>query len=184
MNKQELRVTLRAVHEGNRRRGEQSERMCRHILESDWYRNAQVIGGYMPMPHEADVYPVLMKAMQQGKTLALPLCGKKPDMTFHRVCSFQELVPGAYGIPEPAVDTPIVPIDAIDLLLVPLEGIDRDGYRLGKGGGYYDKALAKCPAKTLGCALGWQWVEKIPHDPWDMKLHACADEKGIHKFIT
>ncbi len=183
MNKREMRKMLRARFEGPQARAEQSRHLCQHVLESPIYNSARVLGGYMPMNHEADITPILQDALQKGKTLALPLCGNAPDMTFRRITRLEDLRVGAYGLQEPADETELIALARIDLLLVPLEGIDTCGYRLGKGGGYYDKALASYRGMTMGCALSWQWVDEVPHDPWDVKLHACADAKGIQKFM-
>lgn len=177
-----LRQQLRARHPGREVRNRESVLMCGHILASDLYRNARIIGGYMPLAREADVMPVLTDVLHTGRTLALPLCGQAPDMTLRRVASLDDLVPGSYGILEPRVDTEIIPVSQLDLLLVPLEGIDPQGRRLGKGGGYYDCLLSKGSPVTLGCALSWQWTDQIPCDPWDKPLHACADRHGVHMF--
>ena len=163
-------------------RNVQSERICSHVLAWEVYRRAKVIGGYMPMGHEADVTPILWDALTQGKTLALPRCGCAPEMTFHRVGALEELACGAYGLKEPAPSAPLVAPEEIDLLLTPLEAIDRQGMRLGKGGGYYDRLLGLCPVPALGIALSWQWVEEVPAQPWDRPLTAAADEEGIHLF--
>ena len=182
MNKRELRVYLRSLHMGSAERDSQSERLCRHVIGSAAFRQAQVIGGYMALPREADVTPVLTEALRQGKTLALPLCGEAPHMTLRLVRSMDDLTPGAYGILEPGTQTPVIPVRDVDLLLVPLEGIDPNGFRLGKGGGYYDCLLAMGRITAIGCALTWQWTDCIPHDPWDVPLTACADSKGITFF--
>lgn len=182
MTKREWRSHLRALHEGREVRDRQSAALCRHILNSDEYKSACVIGGYMPLPREADVLPVLTDALAQGKMLALPLCGQAPHMTLRRVDSLDELVPGAYGIPEPHESSAVIPLSQVDLLLVPLEGIDKSGMRLGKGGGYYDHLLAGANVKTIGCALTWQWAESLPAESWDEPLYACADEAGVHVF--
>lgn len=180
MTKREWRAHLRNLHEGREERDRQSAAMCRHILECDEYKSACVVGGYMPMVREADVLAVLTDALAQGKVLALPLCGQAPHMSLRRVDSLDELVPGAYGILEPKENTPIIPVSEVDVLLVPLEGIDREGIRLGKGGGYYDHLLSGGNVKTIGCALKWQWTEQLPADSWDKPLFACADEDGVH----
>lgn len=158
--------------------------MCRHILECDEYKSARVVGGYMPLAREADVLAVLTDALDQGKVLAMPLCGQAPHMSLRRVDSLDELVPGAYGILEPKENAPIIPVAEVDVLLVPLEGIDRIGIRLGKGGGYYDHLLSGRNVKTIGCALKWQWAEHLPADSWDEPLYACADEDGVHVFCS
>jgi len=184
MNKAELRRMLRIRFEGENPRNEQSAHICRHIIESEIYKHARVIGGYMPMPREADITPVLRNALAQGKKLALPLCGLRPDMTFHLVDNLDILQPNVWRIPEPGENDPLVPMKEIDLLLVPLEGIDHDGYRLGKGGGYYDKALQNQAVFTLGCALTWQWTKEVPREAHDVRLNGCVDADGIHIFGT
>ena len=140
----------------------------------------------MPLAWEADVTPVLRRALADGKTLALPLCdvdSTPKRMTLRRVEALQDLVPGAYGIPEPSGTAEVIPVTAVDLMLVPLEGIDATGMRLGKGGGYYDRLLDGATVHTLGCAMSWQWVpEGIPAQPWDRSLNACADATGIRIF--
>lgn len=177
-----LRQQLRSLYAGKAERDRQSEKLCGHIQQSALYRQAKVIGGYMPLPREADITPVLTDALETGKTLALPLCGEAPHMSLRRIHALSDLVPGRYGLLEPGEETEIIPVDALDLLLVPLEGIDPSGMRLGKGGGYYDRLLAEKEIPTLGCALGWQWTAHVPAQPWDRALSACADEDGIHIF--
>lgn len=177
-----LRKVLRSLHGGMQERAEQSVCICRHIIASPWYAQARVIGGYVPLKWEADVTAVLQHALCSGRTLALPLCGEAGRMTLRRVRSLEELIPGAYGIPEPMEDTEIIDPAEVGLLLTPLEGIEDSGLRLGKGGGYYDRLLAGCDVRSMGCALSWQWVERIPANEWDVRLRACADRDGIHYF--
>ncbi|MBQ8200375.1 MAG: 5-formyltetrahydrofolate cyclo-ligase [Clostridia bacterium] len=179
-----LRKTLRALHQGREERDLQSLLICRHILDSDLYRNARVIGGYMPLVREADVTPVLMDVLSTGRTLALPLCAGASGMTLRRITALDELQTGHYGILEPVENTETIPVDALDLLLVPLEGIDPTGMRLGKGGGYYDRLLETAEVMTLGCALSWQWTAHIPAQRWDRPLRACADMNGVRLFTN
>lgn len=182
MIKHDMRILLRSRREGDEARRQQSYMICSHILNSQAYQHAAVIAGYVPMKHEADVMPVLDHALRAGKKLVLPRCGRPPEMTFRRIASLDDLVSGAYGIPEPSLDAEIIPLADADLVLVPLEGIDLQGYRLGKGGGYYDRALAGGQSMTMGCALSWQMVERIPRDPWDEPLKMCAMPNGIIQF--
>lgn len=180
--KARLRREIRALYPGETVRAEESLLMCRHIIGSGFYDKARVVGGYMPLPREADVTMVLEDVLSSGRTLALPLCSEAPHMTLRLVRSLDELVPGAYGIPEPREDTEIIPVSAVDLLLVPLEGIDPRGLRLGKGGGYYDCLLSGAPVAALGCAMSWQWTDRVPSESWDQPLTGCADWQGIHIF--
>lgn len=184
MNKKELRALLRAKRVSSEESAKESVLLCKHVLNSPYFQEAATIGGYIPLAHEADVTAILQAALQQGKRLALPLCQQAPNMTLREVTSLLHLRQGAYGILEPSQDAAIVLPEEIDLLLVPLEGIDRCGFRLGKGGGYYDQYLDQANIMTLGCALSAQWTDNIPHDAWDVRLHACADHKGIHWFTN
>ena len=184
MNKRELRRYIRSLHQGETARMNQSRLICHHITASVTYRQARVIAGYIPLKWEADILPVLEHALYCGKQVVLPRCAEPPQMTLHRIASLDELVPGAYNIPEPPADTPIVPITDADLVLVPLEGIDPAGYRLGKGGGYYDCLLAGQTCATIGCALSWQHVACVPHEPWDVSLSMCASPDGLLTYST
>lgn len=181
-DKAALRRRVREASPGKAARDAESVLICRHVLAWENYQAAQVIGGYMPMAHEADVTPILLDALAQGKTLLLPRCGRKPEMVFHQVRSLDELIPGAYGLLEPAPHAPVVEPGCIDLLLTPLEALTAQGWRLGKGGGYYDHLLAAHDLMTLGVALSWQWVEAVPRESWDRPLRAAADRSGIRLF--
>ncbi len=103
-------------------------------------------------------------------------------MTFHAVRDLSELVSGAYGIPEPKADAPVVAPEAFSLVLVPLEGVDGEGHRLGKGCGYYDHLLAKTHCPSVGIALSWQECDNVPVEVQDQPLDAVADVKGIRIF--
>ena len=177
-----LRRMIRDRYPGDDIRRMESEELCRRILQWDRYRDAQCIGGYVPLRREADVTPVMEDALHQGKTLVLPRCDAAPHMTLRLVRSMDELTTGRWGIPEPAEDTEIIPAEKVDLLIVPLEGLDRSGKRLGKGGGYYDCLLSSGRCFTLGAVMSWQWVDNMPCDAWDQGLNAAVDHQGICIF--
>ena len=181
-DKAALRRAIRSRFPGEEIRRAESVAMCRHMLAWKPYRQAETVGGYIPLRREADVTAVLEDVLASGRTLALPRVDGEGSMTLRRVRSLEKLVPGAYGIPEPGGDTEIIPLAALSLLIVPLEGIDCRGMRLGKGGGYYDRLLADSHAMTLGAVMSWQWEEQIPSQPWDRPLRAAADRFGIHLF--
>lgn len=182
LSKRELRRMLRGLRGSQQERDAQSEAISRHILDSDIFRHADIIAGYAALPHEADIAKVLETALLQGKTVVMPRCGSAPQMTLHQITSLADLRAGKYGIPEPLDSSPAFEAKDVSLILVPLEGIDNDGYRLGKGGGYYDCLLGKTEAYSMGCALTWQHVENMPLESWDKPLSACADVHGIYEF--
>ncbi len=152
-----LRKAIRARYPGKSQRDAESARLCAVIAQSDLFRRANVVAGYVPMAREADIMPLLRLTLDLGKTLLLPRVEGARQMTMRQIRDLSALIPGAYGIPEPPESAPILSPDAIDLLLTPLEAIAPDGTRLGKGGGYYDGLLplqkrcaGLCPAVAVG----------------------------------
>lgn len=177
-----LRRAVRAAFPGAERREEESAALCGHILRSRWYHEADVIGAYWPMRREADVIPVLMDAIARGKNLTLPLIEGPHRMSFRHVPALDALKPGAYGLLEPEHGLDVIAPDALALMIVPVEAMDRRGFRLGKGGGYYDAYLQSVRCPTVGAVMSWQWRERIPTEPWDLPLTAAADALGMNIF--
>ena len=117
-----------------------------------------------------------------GKRIVVPLC--RPASRVLTPCwidSFADLETGHYGIREPKVDRlRVVPPGEIDAVLVPAVAFDRRGYRVGYGGGYYDRFLPKVPqAVRIGAAFACQIVPEVPIDRYDVQVERIATEEGI-----
>lgn len=177
--KQALRQAVRGRFPGREARDGESARICDHIMAWPDYQRARVLAGYLPLPREADVTPILSDALAAGKTLLLPRVEGERLMTLRRVESLDGLVEGRFGVLEPPEDAPVMPAGAAELLLIPLEAVDGTGMRLGKGGGFYDALLEETTGVTLGVALSWQRVELVPRECWDKPLDAVACIDGI-----
>ena len=181
-DKRALRQAVRASYGGAEARSRESALICDHVSMWQVYREAAVVVGYAPLPWEADITPLLADALSAGKTLLLPRMEGERRMTLRRISRMDELLINRWHVPEPPEGAEIVPVEAVDLLLVPLEAVDAEGMRLGKGGGYYDALLAGARTFTLGAALSWQRVERVPREPWDQPLRALVDAEGITLF--
>lgn len=180
--KAEVRRAVRALFPGGEIRARESAALCAHLLASPEYAAADTVAAYVPLRREADVTAVLSAVLRDGKVLALPLVEGEGLMTLRRMDTLDALIPGAYGIPEPPQNAPVIAPDALDLLIVPLEAIDRSGLRLGKGGGFYDRLLPQTHCPAIGAVMSWQWIDRTPRDPWDKPLDAAADCAGVHRF--
>jgi 5-formyltetrahydrofolate cyclo-ligase len=138
-----------------------------------------VVSGFSPMRSEINPIPLMRRLADQGAPLALPVVEGRGTPLAFRAWSFGDrLVPGVWGIREPAADAPVA---APDLLLVPLAAFDRRGFRLGYGGGYYDRTLVALrrlkSVLAIGLAFAAQEVARVPDMPYDAQLDFVLTER-------
>lgn len=136
-----------------------------------------VIASYLPVRGEADPGVIADAAFARGWRIAMPHVGARgAPMRFLVWQPGDPLVPGPFGLRQPAADArPLAP----DLILTPLVAFDGAGNRLGQGAGYYDRAFAGLPsARRIGIAWSFQQVPAVPVDAWDMPLHGIVTEQG------
>ena len=143
-----------------------------------------IVSGYWPMGDEADPRALMTALATRGHALALPRVEKKhAPLVFHRWREGEALVTHKFGMSEPHVDREVVVPDAV---LVPLLAFDADGYRLGYGGGFYDRTLESLRANhkigAIGIAYAGQEIEAVPHESHDHRLDAVLTENGVRQF--
>ncbi len=142
-----------------------------------------VVAGVWPLPGEPDLRPVWDRLHAHGHAMLLPettLPGER--LRFRRWHPGCAMLDGRFGTRHPATD-PLPLQDAPDLVFVPLLAFDRAGYRLGHGGGYYDRTLAALPrARAVGYGFSCQQVEAVPRGPFDLPLSMIVTETGRVPF--
>jgi 5-formyltetrahydrofolate cyclo-ligase len=143
-----------------------------------------VVSGFSPMKSEISPLPLLRRLAEAGASLALPVVTGRGQPLVMRAWSFgAPLIPGVWGIREPPADAPeLYP----DILIVPLLAFDRRGYRLGYGGGYYDRTIARLrtmkPVTAVGIAFAEQQIDEVPTSPRDERLDLVLTEGGTIDF--
>jgi len=140
-----------------------------------------VVSGFWPMGDEIDPRPLLLACAAQGCILALPVVlGRGRPLLFRRWAPGEVLEPAGFGTSVPPATAPEV---EPDLLIVPLLAFDRALYRLGYGGGYYDRTLeglrARRRIRAIGIGYDGQEVPAVPHDHHDQRLDAIATERRL-----
>ena len=129
-----------------------------------------LIGGYYPVNYEIDCIKILNFFEKKNYNVSLPIIGKNNNMEFHKYSFKDELYLNKYGIPEPKKRKIVYP----DILFIPLVGFDDRLYRLGYGGGYYDRYLNKLGKikkfTSIGLAFSFQKINRVPNDVFDKKL--------------
>ncbi|WP_218082065.1 5-formyltetrahydrofolate cyclo-ligase [Anthocerotibacter panamensis] len=182
MDKRQLRLQLRAVRAAlsSEVRREYSLQVCRWIQDLPQVQQAQQLLAYIALEQEIDLTGLF--AGFPEKIWGIPRCVGQ-QLVWHRYRR-EDLVQGAYGLWEPSPQSPGLDLAQTQLVLVPTLGCDRQGYRLGYGGGYYDRFLAHCPLPTLGVMMAAGWLEALPVEPWDQKLDGVVTEEGVVWFPT
>jgi 5-formyltetrahydrofolate cyclo-ligase len=145
-------------------------------------RPAGIIGGYYPTPREFDCLPLLQHLAAEGWTLALPAIAGDAPLVFHRWAFGEKLTRGQRGIMQPVSGEIVRP----SLLLIPLLAFDARGYRLGYGGGHYDRTLDALrrdgPVLAIGVAFDAQEVAQLPIGPHDQRLDWMLTPSGARRF--
>ena len=171
MNKQELR---RAIRE--RKRAMTAEEiearsavLAEKFAQSDAYKAAKTIYGYLPYNQEVRTVPMLARALAEGKKVAVPQ-GYGDEMKFIYLDDLTQVAKGYAGIPEPIADGPVAR-DETALVLMPGLAFDREGHRIGYGGGFYDKFLAREPHHpTLALCYDFQMQEHLETQEFDIPV--------------
>ncbi len=158
-----------------------SQALCQQVLDSPLWAQSKTVLAYMTFRQEPD----LSWLFRQGRDhlWGLPRCVGK-HLMWHRCNPLdpQMLKKGKYGILEPYPECPELSAGEVDLILVPAVACDRSGYRLGYGGGYYDRLLATpgwSVLPTMGIVFEQHLLDRLPTEPWDLPLQAICTETGI-----
>jgi 5-formyltetrahydrofolate cyclo-ligase len=139
-----------------------------------------VVSGFHPFKSEIDVLPLLARLNSEGWASALPIVkADRQPLIFRQWAPGEATIPGVWGIPMPGEDAPQV---EPDVLLVPMLAFDRWGYRLGYGGGFYDRTLAYLREKkkitAIGVGYSGQEMNHVPRGGLDQKLDYVLTEAG------
>ncbi len=154
-------------------------RLTEHVLARIVFPPGAIVSGYWPMNDEIDIRPLLQALAERGHSIGLPVTGRRGEaLVFRAWRPGEPLLPGRFGTSHPT-GPEVTP----DMLLMPLLAFDGQGNRLGYGGGFYDRTVARLPgALRIGCAYAVQELDSLPTGPYDQKLHVIATERGVRHF--
>ncbi|MEK0178454.1 MAG: 5-formyltetrahydrofolate cyclo-ligase [Oscillatoriales cyanobacterium] len=155
---------------------EKSDRICNHLQNSPLFTQAKTILAYFSFRQEPDLSPLFTTPKKWG----FPRCVGS-YLSWHIWQPGDALHTGIYGILEPLSDAPKIDQSEVDLILVPAVGGDLRGYRLGYGGGYYDRMLSKTEWESkiaIGIIFEFALLAQLPVDSWDQPLHGICTESG------
>lgn len=157
--------------------------ICRALLESNLYNNADELLCFYPINGEVNTFQIINTALNDGKKLCLPVCtAEKGIMDFYSVTSLEMLKTGKFSLPEPDVNV----CERVDFFcnavcIVPAYTYDYFGYRLGYGGGYYDRFLSDFKFPKIGVCYDELLYDALPKDEFDVKVDYVITDKRTFK---
>lgn len=171
MNKQELRRSIREQKRAMTPEEIQarSAALLELFVQTEEYKNAKTIYGYLPYNQEVRTVPILERAIADGKRVAVPKVYGE-EMKFLYLDDLNQVAKGYSGIPEPIADEPEAD-DAGALVLMPGLAFDPQGHRIGYGGGFYDKFLSREPQHpTVALCYAFQVLEHLETEEFDIPV--------------
>ena len=183
--RRQLRETLAAMSDADRHA--KSIAACALIASTPEFVSASTIMLYLSTAQEVDTAPLALRAWQSGKAVVVPKVSwdQKRMLPVEISSLHADLTTSGLGVREPVGGKP-VPNNLIDLVVVPGLGFTANGYRIGRGMGFYDRFLALSDFMGVSCGLAFedQVVQTIPVLDHDMPLSMLVTDRGIRRFAT
>ncbi|MBN3868640.1 5-formyltetrahydrofolate cyclo-ligase [Gluconobacter kondonii] len=154
---------------------ENEEKLRGFLLKEILAQPAQKIAAVWPLAEEVDLRPLCHALSEAGRQVLLPeTTPKGSPLIFRRWTPSSSMIAGRFGTSHPEGE-----IEVPDLVLVPFLAFDRSGYRLGYGGGYYDRTLAALNVPAIGFGFAGQQIDVVPTGPYDIPLKTIVTEYGV-----
>ena len=152
--------------------------LTERLLQHPFYQEAKIIATYLSFPHEFQTQELIEQALKDDKKVLIPKTYPKGRMDFV-VYNPQQLVKTSFGLLEPQGDLEVVDASQIDLIHVPGLAFTREGYRIGYGGGYYDRYLKHFPGHTLSTVYPCQIRDFSPENHDIPVQEVLIDERNL-----
>ncbi|MGG4490040.1 5-formyltetrahydrofolate cyclo-ligase [Metabacillus idriensis] len=160
---------------------EHCERINKRLFAQPFWIKSETIAITISNGREVDTAVIIKEALRLNKRVAIPKC--YPDqkkMEFRTFQTTDQLETVYFGLKEPVVSkTAFVPADEIDLLIVPGICFDRKGYRIGYGGGYYDRYMTQYSGFSVSLAFEAQLISAVPAEAHDLPVHQILTENEV-----
>ncbi|WP_346190292.1 5-formyltetrahydrofolate cyclo-ligase [Bacillus massilinigeriensis] len=158
-----------------------SAMIAKNLFASNQWREAETVGITVSRFPEVDTYRIIEEAWESGKIVAVPKCiPSTKTMVFRRLDTFDALEKVYFGLWEPIVsETMEIASTEIDLMIVPGLAYTPEGFRLGFGGGYYDRYLDQFEGETVSLSFAIQVLPEVPLEHHDLKIGRIITERGM-----
>lgn len=156
------------------------DQLLNHLCAQNFWKNATIIGITISQDSEWNTRPIIEAAWQQGKKVCVPKCyPDKKKLSFYQIESYEQLEVVFYNLQEPIPnETTYIDKKHIELLIVPGLVFDQNGFRIGFGGGYYDRFLKDFTNPTVSLISKRQLVDRVPREHFDIPVQHIITEDG------
>lgn len=162
-------------------RQQKNEAATKRLLDCQQYQKASHIFLFLSFEDEINTMDIVADALSKNKCIYVPITERgNPTMRISRLKSLSDLEPGHFGILTPKKEAlAITDPEILDLIIVPGLAFDACGYRIGYGGGFYDRFFSELSTRPfkLGFAYDFQFVQEVPHDELDQPVDAVLTDK-------
>lgn len=185
--KRKLRCRMRELLEATppQERVQRSQAACDAVASTKAFEEAVVVMLYLSLPDEVDTTPLALRAYQLGKTVCAPRVDwERKRLTPVELSAFDlaRCQVRRFGVREPAEDARPVPLSEIDLVLTPGLAFDEQGWRLGRGEGFYDRFLARpelARADVFGLCFDFQLIPLVPRSDHDVQMDVVTTDRRV-----
>ena len=161
---------------------ESNAHLFNSVTSLEEYAAARNIMFYYSIKREPDTIRIVKDALDVGKTIAFPYCYRGGIMEARKISCLSELEESMLGIPAPPDTAQIITPEELDFIIVPALAYDINGYRIGYGGGYYDRFLPKTNAFTVGLARERLILKTAPKEPHDIAVNCIVTESTVYRI--
>lgn len=163
---------------------EKSLQLAEHGLANLTFEPGTAISGFLPIRSEVDLRPLMAGLRSRGARICVPVILDKERIAFRELLPDAPLIDCGFGTTAPGQEAAVL---EPQVMLVPLAAFDAAGHRIGYGGGYYDRAIARLhenggSPRLIGVAFDCQEVASVPAEPHDIPLQAVLTESGVRTF--
>lgn len=162
------------------RKREVDRKISQNVLQSAQFQRAQTVFVYFSTNEEIDTHEIIQTGLAQGKRICLPKCLCGHRMEARRILSCSDLTEQSFGIPEPHDGCTVITPDQIDLCIVPALACDHRGFRLGYGGGFYDRFLPCVAGNTIALCASDRFFPTLPTDKYDVRCCCIITENEVY----
>lgn len=160
-----------------------SAQIFTNLTNSELYKDSNHIFTFVSYQNEVDTHQFIKQALKDGKNIYVPVVDRETfTMGVSKIENFEDLQPNYMGILEPSEkNINLVDPEVLDLVLTPGLAFDLNGYRIGYGGGFYDKFFATLKTNPTRLGIGYSYMlsDELDHDDNDQQLHLFLSEDGF-----